>query len=116
MPQNDLQPTVIFIFGGSGDLTYRKLIPALYNLYIDNYMPAQFQIVSIGRTEFTNTSYRTHVKKGVQEFSRRKADVKETWTKFAQHIEYNVMDLESDKTYKALGTKVKKWEAEWHVK
>src|SRR6476469_555340 len=116
MPQNDLQPTLIFIFVGIGDLTYRKLIPSLYNLYIDNYMPAQFQIICIGRTDFTNTSYRAHVKKGVQEFSRRKTDMKDTWTKFAQHIEYNAMDLESDKTYKALGGKIKKWEAEWQTR
>src|SRR4051812_42250293 len=113
---NDLQPTLLFIFGGSGDLTYRKLIPALYNLYIDKYMPEQFQIISIGRTEYTNASYKTYIKKGVQEFSRRKADVKETWTSFAQHVEYNVMDLESDKTYKALGAKIKKCEAEWNTK
>src|SRR5207237_9042069 len=113
---NPKQATLIFIFGGSGDLTYRKLIPALYNLYIDNYMPAKFQIVAIGRTAFTNTTFRTHIKKGVQEFSRRKADEKETWNKFAQQVEYDVMDLESDKTYKALGAKIKKWEGEWNTK
>src|SRR5215217_1552015 len=110
MNQKDLQPTILFIFGGSGDLTQRKLIPALYNLYIDNYLPQQFQIVAIGRTSFTATSYKAHIKKGVQEFSRRKADVKEAWTEFAQHVEYNVMDLESDKTYKTLGSKIKECE------
>lgn len=116
MLQNDLQPTLLFIFGGSGDLTYRKLIPALYNLYIDGYMPAKFQIIAIGRTEFTNASYKTHIKKGVQEFSRRKADVKDAWAKFAQQVEYNKMDLESEKTYKTLGAKIKKWEGEWGTK
>lgn len=112
----ELQPTILFIFGGSGDLTHRKLIPALYNLYIDNYLPKQFQIIAIGRTDFTNASYKAHIKKGVQEFSRRKTDLKDAWTKFVQHVEYNLMDLESDKTYKALGAKIKKWEAEWSVK
>jgi glucose-6-phosphate 1-dehydrogenase len=116
MQQNSLAPTLLFIFGGSGDLTYRKLIPALYNLYLDGYMPQQFQIISIGRTAFTNTTYKAHIKKGVQEFSRRKADVKEAWIQFAQHVEYNVMDLESDKTYKALSSKIKKCEAEWNTK
>lgn len=116
MQQKELQPTILFIFGGSGDLTYRKLIPALYNLYIDNYMPEQFQVISIGRTDFTTTSYKAHIKKGVQEFSRRQADVKETWTRFAQQVEYNLMDLESDKTYKTLGAKIKEREAEWGAK
>src|SRR5215218_881461 len=116
MQQNSLAPTLLFIFGGSGDLTYRKLIPALYNLYLDGYMPQQFQIISIGRTAFTNTSYKAHIKKGIQEFSRRKADVKDEWTQFAQHVEYNVMDLESDKTYKTLGSKIKECEAAWNTR
>ena len=117
MQQKDLQPTILFIFGGSGDLTYRKLIPALYNLYIDNYLPLQFQIISIGRTAFTTASYKAHIKKGLQEFSRRKADdEKESWNKFVQHVEYHVLDLESEKTYKTLGTKIKKLEGEWKAK
>ncbi len=69
-----IQPTIIFIFGGSGDLTYRKLIPALYNLYIDKYLPEKFLIIGVGRNPFTKAAFRSHSKKGVQEFSRRKAD------------------------------------------
>src|SRR5438045_9447895 len=95
---NDLQPILLFIFGGSGDLTHRKLIPALYNLYIDNYMPAQFQIISIGRTDFSNTGYEFGIKKGVQEFSLRKADVKESLKKFSIHVEYNAQYVERDTT------------------
>ena len=61
---NKNQPTIIFIFGGSGDLTYRKLMPALYNLYLDNYLPEKFLIIAIGRTEYTNDAFRDHSKKG----------------------------------------------------
>jgi len=116
MQKKNLQPTILFIFGGSGDLTQRKLIPALYNLYIDQYLPDQFQIISIGRTDFTTASYKTHIKRGVQEFSRRKLDEKDTWAKFAQHVEYDMLDLESEKTYKTLGNKIKDCEAEWNAK
>ena len=42
MEEQKLQPTILFIFGGSGDLTNRKLIPALYNLFLDNYLPEIF--------------------------------------------------------------------------
>jgi len=80
---NKNQPTIVFIFGGSGDLTYRKLMPALYNLYIDKYLPENFLIVGIGRTEFTNVSFRNHSKKGVEEHSRRKEEVKTSWKEFA---------------------------------
>lgn len=104
------QPTLIFIFGGSGDLTYRKLIPALYNLYIDGYLPEDFKISGIGRHTFTNAAYRTYIKKGVQEFSRRKADVKGSWNSFSERVEYNRMDLTADKTYKSISAQIKKFE------
>jgi glucose-6-phosphate 1-dehydrogenase len=111
MPKN-FKPTIIFIFGGSGDLTHRKLVPALYNLFLDEYLPEKFQIISIGRTTFNNTSYRTHLKDGVKQFSRRKA-VDAEWKKFSQNIEYSSADLVNDKTYKWIATKIKKVEAQW---
>ncbi len=107
------QPTIIFIFGGSGDLAYRKLVPALYNLYLDQYLPEEFSVVGIGRSAYTQTSYKAHVKKGVQEYSRRKADLQANWQKFARHIEYARMDLESDKAYHSMGTRIKKLEKKW---
>lgn len=69
---NNNQPTIIFIFGGSGDLTYRKLMPALYNLYLDNYLPEKFLIVGIGRTEYTNDAFRDHSNKA---FANRSAKI-----------------------------------------
>ena len=81
------QTTIIFIFGGSGDLTYRKLMPALYNLYLDKYLPEKFLIVGIGRTDFTNTSFRSHTKKGIEEHSRRPGCIQIAWKEFSSHIE-----------------------------
>ncbi|MFL5810125.1 MAG: glucose-6-phosphate dehydrogenase [Flavisolibacter sp.] len=109
-------PTIIFIFGGSGDLTYRKLMPALYNLYLDKYLPEKFLIVGIGRTEFTNASFRAHSKKGIEEHSRRQDQLKTAWKDFAPCIEYMKADLESDKTYKTMSAIVKKCEEEWNEK
>ncbi|MEO6071613.1 MAG: glucose-6-phosphate dehydrogenase [Chitinophagaceae bacterium] len=116
MTTEPLAPTIIFIFGGSGDLTFRKLIPALYNLYIDQYLPQQFSIIGIGRNDFSNEAYRTHIKKGVQEFSRRKADAKGGWPKFAGHTEYMQLDLTADKTYKAISNKIHDTEKAWGEK
>src|SRR5688572_21199498 len=113
MRKKELKPTVIFIFGGSGDLTQRKLIPALYNLFIDHFLPAHFSIISIGRTDFNNKSYKAHVKTGVQQFSRRKDDVKQSWSKFSAHIGYRQMDLENEKTYTPLAAQISKLEKEW---
>src|SRR4051812_32903011 len=101
MPQK--QPTIIYIFGGSGDLTYRKLMPALYNLFLDKYLPEQFLICAIGRTDFTNATFRNHTKKGIEEHSRRSGCTKIGWKEFAVNIEYVKADLEDDKTYKSIG-------------
>lgn len=110
------QPTIVFIFGGSGDLTYRKLMPALYNLYLDKYLPEQFLIVGIGRTDFTPASFRLHSKKGVEAHSRRPGCVQEGWKEFATHIEYFKADLENDRTYKLIGARIKKQEEQWKAK
>ena len=114
MIKKELKPTAIFIFGGSGDLTQRKLIPALYNLFIDQYLPPQFTIISIGRSVFSNKAYKAHIKKGVQEFSRRKADVKTAWSRFSNQVSYREMDLEDEKSYKVIGAMIRKLEKEWN--
>ena len=108
-----ISPTIIFIFGGSGDLTYRKLVPALYNLYLDGYLPTAFQIIAIGRSEYNQQAYKNYAKKGVQEFSRRKEEIKERWKEFADHIEYIKADLSQDRIYKSMASRIKKLEGEW---
>ena len=73
MQSNKRPPaSVLFIFGGSGDLNYRKLTPALYNLFLDNWMPDQFAIAGIGRSAYSNEKYHEHLLDGVTKFSRRK--------------------------------------------
>ena len=66
--------SLLFIFGGSGDLNYRKLTPALYNLFIDEWMPEKFNIVGLGRSEYSDDKFRAHLFEGIQEFSRRKGE------------------------------------------
>jgi glucose-6-phosphate 1-dehydrogenase len=57
-----LSPTLVFIFGGSGDLNYRKLNPALYNLFLDNAMPDKFGIVGLARSKYSDKDYKKHLK------------------------------------------------------
>jgi glucose-6-phosphate 1-dehydrogenase len=52
------QPAIFFIFGGTGDLNKRKITPALYNLFLDNWLPEKFTIVGTGRSAFTDAAYR----------------------------------------------------------
>jgi len=65
------EPTVIVIFGASGDLTRRKVVPALYNLFLDHWLPERFAVIGFARTSFTETSFREHLREGVDQFSRR---------------------------------------------
>ncbi len=68
--QNHKRPpaSLLFIFGGSGDLNHRKLSPALYNLFIDEWMPEKFGIVGIGRRPYDDPGYRNHLLDGIKSF------------------------------------------------
>lgn len=112
-----LPATIIFIFGGSGDLANRKLIPALYNLYIDKYLPEKFIIVGVGRTPFKdNNEYLEKLKEGVQEFSRRKEEISSSWNKFAELITYHEMDLLKDEPYQEMSSWINKQASAWNTK
>jgi glucose-6-phosphate 1-dehydrogenase len=81
------EPTSIVIFGASGDLTQRKLIPALYNLYHKQRLAEHFQIVGVSRTTFSHEEFREKVQQGVQTHSEATYD-ENLWQSFAQHIFY----------------------------
>ena len=110
----ELSPVIIFIFGGSGDLNYRKLTPALYNLFLDGFMPEKFNIIGISRREYPDNSYKEHLKEGIENFSRRKSkDGK--WNEFADHISYLSIDAGDEKSYPQLGDIVSKKKQEFRV-
>ena len=108
--QNHKRPpaSLIFIFGGSGDLNLRKLTPALYNLFLDDWMPEKFGIVGIGRSEYTDESYRSHLLEGIKKFSRRKEEANGEWQAFSQHIGYLQMDGEDAAAYSKISDLVKR--------
>jgi len=105
--------TLIFIFGRSGDLNFRKLCPALYNLCIDQWMPEKFSIVGIGRTDYTDENYRARLLEGIKDFSRRKNVADDQWKDFSQHVSYLKMDAEKDEKYTGIEQIIQKKEAEF---
>ncbi len=107
--------SLIFIFGGSGDLNYRKLTPALYNLFLDDWMPEKFAIAGIGRSAYTNEAYHTHLLDGVSKFSRRKDQGNGHWADFSQHVSYLQMDGDNAEAYHLITDLVNEKEAEWGV-
>ena len=66
LPNNGLLTTII-IFGASGDLTQRKLIPSLFNLFRKRRTPKKFQIVGFGGTAFTDEQFGEHLLKGMKD-------------------------------------------------
>ena len=113
--QNHKRPpsSLIFIFGGSGDLNYRKLAPALYNLFIDNWMPDKFGIVGIGRSSYTDEKYRERLLEGIQQFSRRKGLPNGQWQDFSRFVTYLQMDAENESEYSKIADLVKAREKEF---
>jgi glucose-6-phosphate 1-dehydrogenase len=80
-------PTVVVIFGASGDLTARKLIPAVYNLAVDGLLPADFFLVGYGRKPIPDDEFRGLAADAIKEFSRRELD-NEVWGRIAPHTSY----------------------------
>ena len=112
----NLFASIIFIFGGSGDLNQRKLTPALYNLFIDGWMPEKFAIVGIGRSQYSDDSFRKHLFEGIQQFSRRKDEQDGKWAAFSSCISYLQMDAEDAASYKKINETVKHFESDWNKK
>ncbi len=115
MQQHKRPPaSLIFIFGGSGDLNYRKLAPALFNLFIDDWMPEKFGIVGIGRSPYSDEAYRKHLLEGIQQFSRRKGEQQiAKWEAFSPYVSYLQMDAEQEAEYQKIAEIVRVKEQEY---
>jgi glucose-6-phosphate 1-dehydrogenase len=88
MKEKKSNPASIIIFGAKGDLTHRKLIPAIYNLYIANRLPSSFSLVCVDFLPASDEDFRNYLLGGVNEFSRNgKADEKK-WNEFSARIFY----------------------------
>ncbi|MBI5670243.1 MAG: glucose-6-phosphate dehydrogenase [Chloroflexi bacterium] len=85
------ETTSIVIFGASGDLTERKLIPALYNLSRKERLPEACNIIGVARTQYSHEEFRTHVRDGVQQFSPN-TYTDDQWAAFADNLWYVVAD------------------------
>lgn len=107
------EPTVLVIFGGGGDLAWRKLIPALFNLHLDNPLPGHFAIVGVGRKPLDDAGFRNHLRAGVDLFSRRKPANEESWNRFAEHVSYVSDDFSTPASGPALSRKLEELERVW---
>jgi len=84
------QSCLLVIFGASGDLTKRKLIPALFDLYIGKQLPEKFGVLGISRSKMSDDDFREHLKEWAKQFAHNFGE--ETWTRFARAIHYHPAD------------------------
>src|SRR5579872_4042344 len=77
-----VEPCSIVIFGASGDLTSRKLIPALYHLFKEKQMPATFRVIGFARREKSDASWREELRTALNQFSRTKPVDDKVWAAF----------------------------------
>jgi glucose-6-phosphate 1-dehydrogenase len=115
---NNVQPdpTIFVIFGASGDLTWRKLIPALYNLHLDGWMPDRIIVLGLDRAEMANDEFRNHLQAGVDKNSRRGKVDKKLWNAFAENLFFIKADFEDDKSFTNLAKRLAKIEKDWDTK
>ena len=99
-------PVAIIIFGGTGDLTKRKLIPAFYNLYIEDWMPEKFSIIGLGRTDLNDDNYKERLHEGLGEFSRTGKPDDKIWPEFSTSISYLKSDINNFDSFTALAEKL----------
>ena len=117
MPQTaQLAPTILIIFGGRGDLTRRKLIPALYNLRLDRQLPARFAIVGVARSPMEDATFRQRLREGVDRFSRRGVRDESDWDEFAASCSYLAEDVSNPVSGLALSGRLGHIEEGWGVR
>jgi glucose-6-phosphate 1-dehydrogenase len=96
------EPCALVIFGASGDLTKRKLMPAIFNLGLSRSLPSGFAVVGVARREKSNEQFRAEMKEGVSQFSRRKPIDPALWQDFERGISYSQGSFDDPSTYKKL--------------
>jgi glucose-6-phosphate 1-dehydrogenase len=95
----------LVIFGATGDLAHRKLLPALYNLHVDGLLPPGFVVVGVVRKEMTDEAYRGFAKDGVTQFSRRPID-EGAWQTFAAMLFVTCAEIDGDAGFAPLGSRL----------
>ncbi len=101
-----VSPCSIIIFGASGDLTARKLIPALYHLFAERQMPETFRVVGVARREKSDADWRDELKTALTQYSRSKSADEAVWAGFAERVHYCQGEFGDAATYAKLAAQL----------
>jgi glucose-6-phosphate 1-dehydrogenase len=99
-------PATIVIFGASGDLTRRKLVPALYHLTCADMLPETVQVVGVAIDDLDLIRFREVLRRGMVEYAGVEQDIHGLWPRFAERLDYLVGDLDDPSTYRRLAARL----------
>ena len=105
------QPCTVVIFGATGDLTHRKLVPALYNLAADGELPPAVAVIGFARRPKTDDEFRKEMEEATRKFSRQNVR-DENWNTFAQSLFYHQSEFADEAGYKTLSERLEKIDSE----
>ncbi len=109
------QPTILVIFGAMGDLAWRKLTPALYNLHRDRILPERFAVIGLDMKANSVDDFRRRARDGAQHFCQCGTIDDGQWTPFAGYFDYLSGDFADPATYQALSSRIATLEQNWGV-
>lgn len=89
------------------------LVPALYNLFLDDWLPGHFAIVGLDKKEMGDEEFRQHLREGVDKFSRRGRTEDERWNDFAAHLSFTAADFDDPSAYETLIEQLDGFDQEW---
>lgn len=103
---NTPEPCIIVIFGASGDLTHRKLIPSLYDLDRQGMLPGNTPILGVSRTAMTDDGFRQKLEPSAKKFAGHFDDA--AWSKFAKRVHYEPLDATDGESFRKLNERVER--------
>lgn len=102
MKQKIIKNLALIIFGASGDLTHRKLIPAVFDLYKQKSLPQNFAVLGVARSSFTDNSFRDKMKDGIKQFATAKDITDDELDAFSQKLHYLSINTDEGAEYSKL--------------
>jgi glucose-6-phosphate 1-dehydrogenase len=99
-------PAVLVLFGATGDLAHRKVIPALYHLWRTNLLPHEFILLAIGRRDYDDDAFRTEIHSSLEQYSRVLPLDEAAWRSFSERIRYHRLDFADATGFDALATRL----------
>ena len=113
--KKEVKATIIVIMGATGDLAHRKLLPGLYNLFLDGLIPENFAVIGVSRGGLKDAEFQKHLKEGVDKFSRRGPSKKNEWTSFSKYIQHLKGEFNVTSTYENLNKLILGLEQQWKM-